>query len=155
MTGQLTWSNSCLAWRTAQASATESRPSEAGGKASRAVRPSSATLAAQSADDAPGGQPKATCTRASRTQHLAAASVARSAGRPPDRPRSTWRSFNSARMVPSTDAACSTWSRRSKSLVGMLPVGRTLGPEVLLADPAEAVPACHFSKAPRRALALA
>eukprot|EP00969_Alexandrium_andersonii_P246698 10901956-Alexandrium_andersonii.AAC.1 len=49
-------------------------------------------------------------------QHLAVSSIARSAGRPPDRPRSTWWSLNSARTVPSTGAACSTRSRRSKSL---------------------------------------
>eukprot|EP00969_Alexandrium_andersonii_P200557 8860022-Alexandrium_andersonii.AAC.1 len=58
--GQPVCSRSCRACTTAQASATDSRPSAAGGKAPRATRPSSATLVAQAAGEAPGGQPSAT-----------------------------------------------------------------------------------------------
>eukprot|EP00969_Alexandrium_andersonii_P371904 15480534-Alexandrium_andersonii.AAC.1 len=57
MAGHPVWSRSWRAWMTAQASATCSSPSDAGGNALRAARPSSATLAAQAADEAPGGQP--------------------------------------------------------------------------------------------------
>eukprot|EP00969_Alexandrium_andersonii_P038035 1667150-Alexandrium_andersonii.AAC.1 len=40
-----------------------------GGNTLRATRPSSATLAAQAAEEAPGGQPSATCANESRMQH--------------------------------------------------------------------------------------
>eukprot|EP00969_Alexandrium_andersonii_P312843 13822988-Alexandrium_andersonii.AAC.1 len=60
MAGQPVCSRSCRACMAAHASATCSRPSAAGGNAPRTARPSSVTLAAQAADDAPGGQPSAT-----------------------------------------------------------------------------------------------
>eukprot|EP00969_Alexandrium_andersonii_P235436 10394290-Alexandrium_andersonii.AAC.1 len=60
MAGQPVRSKSWRAWATAHASGTFNRPSAAGGKASRTARPSSATLEAQAADEAPGGQPSAT-----------------------------------------------------------------------------------------------
>eukprot|EP00969_Alexandrium_andersonii_P220707 9747481-Alexandrium_andersonii.AAC.1 len=62
------------AWVTAQASATDNCPSAAGGRALRAIRPSSATLVAQAADEGPGGQPSATWASESRMQRLAASS---------------------------------------------------------------------------------
>eukprot|EP00969_Alexandrium_andersonii_P311847 13779679-Alexandrium_andersonii.AAC.1 len=63
MAGQPTWSSNWRAWTMAQASATDSSPSAAGGRALRAIRPSSATLVAHAADEAPGGQPSATWAR--------------------------------------------------------------------------------------------
>eukprot|EP00969_Alexandrium_andersonii_P060887 2683512-Alexandrium_andersonii.AAC.1 len=60
MAGQPAWPRSCRAWAMAHASATDSSLSAAVGKAPRTIRPSSATLVAQAADEAPGGQPSAT-----------------------------------------------------------------------------------------------
>eukprot|EP00969_Alexandrium_andersonii_P256521 11340512-Alexandrium_andersonii.AAC.1 len=74
MAGHPVCSRSWRAWMTAQASATDTRPSDAGGNAPCAARPSSATFAAQAAEEAPGGQPSATCARESRMQPWAAPS---------------------------------------------------------------------------------
>eukprot|EP00969_Alexandrium_andersonii_P033966 1485153-Alexandrium_andersonii.AAC.1 len=60
MAGHPVCSSSCRAWITAHASATDSMPSVAGGRTPRATRPSSVTLVAQAAEDAPGGQRRAT-----------------------------------------------------------------------------------------------
>eukprot|EP00969_Alexandrium_andersonii_P165760 7324960-Alexandrium_andersonii.AAC.1 len=59
MAGHPVCSSNCRAWITAHASATDSRPSAAGGSTPRATRPSSVILVAQAAEDAPGGQPRA------------------------------------------------------------------------------------------------
>eukprot|EP00969_Alexandrium_andersonii_P228473 10089706-Alexandrium_andersonii.AAC.1 len=60
------------------------------------------------------------------------------AGRPPYFPRRTWWSVSKAR-IQSTDAACSTRNRRSKSVTGMLPVGWAIGADGLSVELAAAV----------------
>eukprot|EP00969_Alexandrium_andersonii_P065289 2876264-Alexandrium_andersonii.AAC.1 len=58
-------------------------------------------------------------------QHRAASSESMMAGRPPDFLRRTWWSVSSAR-TQSTVSACAILNLRSKSFIGMLPVGWTL-----------------------------
>eukprot|EP00969_Alexandrium_andersonii_P189218 8360574-Alexandrium_andersonii.AAC.1 len=96
---------------------TASNELPSGGTVARTARPTAASLAACASDEAPLGQPSATCARASMVQQRSPSPSPSRSGRPPALPRMRRRPASSADHAACGDAARSMRSRRSWSLM--------------------------------------